>query len=40
MLRRPELLDGFWAKGFKCNIKGEGFKVFDQLVDILLFGCR
>ena len=39
MLRRPELLDGFWAKGFKCNIKGEGCKVCDQLVDILLFGC-
>ena len=40
MLRRPELLNSFWPRDFKCNINGEGCKVCDQLVDILLFGCR
>lgn len=37
-VRRPEL-DGFQARVFKCNIRGEDCKVHDQLADILLIGC-
>lgn len=39
IVRRPELLDGFRAKVFKCNIRGEDCKAQGQLADILLIGC-
>ena len=38
VFKRPELLDGSWGRVLKGNIKGEGCRVLDQLVDILLIG--
>ena len=38
MLKRPELPYGFQGRVFKGNIRGEGCRMPDQLLDILLIG--
>ena len=37
MFKGPELPDGFQGRVFKGNIRGEGCRVCDQLIDFLLF---
>lgn len=38
MLKRPELFDGFQGTVFRGSIMGEGCRVPDQLMDVLLVG--
>ena len=38
MLKRLELPNGFQARVLKESVRGEGLRMYDQLMDLLLIG--